>query len=121
MPRQARIVGSAAPWIRKDPKSGEYGLRRWTVADDDGYPTDALVIEPYQDEELGIDFASIGPEWIREAGHGTILLLLGNTGTEDTITGAPGRDESQREGLSTTSTPDSGSSPTMSIFASSIL
>src|SRR5690242_6666551 len=86
-------------WIRKDRKSGEYGLRRWTVADDDGYPTDALVIEPYLDEDLGIDFSKIGPEWIREAGNGTILLLLGNTGTEDTITGAPGRDEAATRGL----------------------
>ena len=86
-------------WIRKDRKSGEYGLRRWTVADDDGYPTDALVIEPYLDEDLGIDFSKIGPEWIREAGHGTVLLLLGSTGTEDTITGAPGRDEAATRGL----------------------
>jgi hypothetical protein len=86
-------------WIRKDPKSSEYGLRRWTVADDDGYPTDALVIEPYEDEELGIDFRTIGPEWIREGGHGTVLLLLGGTGNEDTITGAPGRDEAATRGL----------------------
>jgi hypothetical protein len=86
-------------WIRKDPKSGEYGLRRWTVADDDGYPTDALVIEPYVEENLGIDFGALGPDWIREAGHGTIVLLLGNTGSEDTITGAPGRDEAATRGL----------------------
>jgi hypothetical protein len=86
-------------WIRKDSKSGEYGLRRWTVADDDGYPTDALVIEPYEDEELGINFGTIGPDWIRETGSGTVVLLLGNTGTEDTVTGAPGRDEAATRGL----------------------
>jgi hypothetical protein len=57
------------------------------------------LIEPYEDEELGIDFASVGPDWIREAGHGTILLLLGNSGMEDTLTGAPGRDESPTRGL----------------------
>jgi hypothetical protein len=86
-------------WIRQDQKTGEYGLRRWTVADDDGYPTDALVIEPYVDEELGIDFGKVGPDWIREAGQGTVVLLLGQTGTEDTITGAPGRDEAAARGL----------------------
>lgn len=86
-------------WIRKDPRTGEYGLRRWTVADEEGYPTDALVVEPYFDEDLGIDFATIGPDWIRESGHGTVVLLLGSALSEDTILGAPGRGEDATRGL----------------------
>jgi hypothetical protein len=86
-------------WIRKDPRTGEYGLRRWTVADEDGYPTDALVVEPYVDDDVGIDFAAVGPEWIREEGHGTVVLLLGNSPSDDTILGAPGRSEEATRGL----------------------
>lgn len=72
--------------IEKMP-DGEYGLRQELVEDEDGEVTLEDVYEPYFDEELGIDFASIFPDFIGD--HGTVLLFLGNDLDQDTIEGDP--------------------------------
>lgn len=66
-------------WLCRDPATGEYGARKFET--DDGEFVNVVV--PFDDEKVGIDWSSIRPEWIR--GHGTVVVLLGNHGTEDTF------------------------------------
>jgi hypothetical protein len=42
-------------------------------------------------QELRLDFSSIVPEFVRTAGHGTVIVLLGNDPSQDTILGDPDR------------------------------
>ena len=88
--------------IRRDPVSGEYGLLRDTVEDEDGGQSLSDVWQPnYYDDELGIDFSTIreanGLGFIQD--HGTIILLLGNSLDEDTILGDRSRGEDVSGGL----------------------
>jgi hypothetical protein len=71
-------------WIRRD-EQGHLGLRTWET--EDGLDN---VVEPYVDSELGVDFAELGPDWIREEG-GTVFLLLGPSLDYHSIQGDPDR------------------------------
>jgi hypothetical protein len=85
-------------WVKQDPLTGEYGLKLEEVYDEDGEMTLDEVYEPYEDDEHGCDWAAVKPEWIGD--HGTVLVLLGNDPTDDTILGDPNRDESDIKGIS---------------------
>jgi hypothetical protein len=71
-------------WIRRD-EHGHLGLRTWDTAD--GLDN---VVQPHYDPEVGVDFARIGPDWVREDG-GTVFLLLGPSLDYDSILGDPER------------------------------
>ena len=49
------------------------------------------VWEPGEDEEFELDWSEVVPDFVREAGHGTVLVLLGNNIDQDTILGDPDR------------------------------
>jgi hypothetical protein len=91
------IASYAEPWdgavihIRKNPDG--YGLR--TFETDDG-PTH--VVEPYFDEDLGVDLAELGPDWVREEG-GTVILCVGSEEYPDTILGDPNKQEGTTKGV----------------------
>lgn len=70
-------------WVRKDAHSGQYGLRTWET--DDGGGDNVVVAGP--DDELGIDWADVKPEWIGD--HGTVVVLLGDDLSQDTVLGDP--------------------------------
>lgn len=73
-------------WVRKNPDTGEYGLRTWDT-DEGGENVVAAGI----DDELGIDWSLVRPDWIED--HGTVLVLLGGDFEQDTVLGDPGREE----------------------------
>jgi hypothetical protein len=68
-------------WLGRDPTTGEYGARRFETADG----TFEEVVTPHG------DFADVKPDWI--SNHGTVVVCLGNTGTEDTFLGKDGHGE----------------------------
>jgi hypothetical protein len=85
---------------RYNPKIEDYELRDIKTLYDDGTSEiDAVAPldeEAYDcDEILGIDFATIKPDWIKE--HGTMIVLFGDDPNQDTITGDPrfGGDEGE--------------------------
>ncbi len=53
-----------------------------------GNPETAFIT--YNDQELSV--RKMVPAWVREAGHGTVLVLLGSKKNVDTLFGAIGRD-----------------------------
>src|SRR5262249_48049576 len=55
------------------------------------------VYRPYADDEHGCNWEAIRPEWIDE--HGTVIVLLGNDPTDDTILGDPNRAEQDIKGI----------------------
>lgn len=86
--------------LRYDPESDEYGLHVFEV-EDAGNPIMTNVVVPYDDRtgETGVDWTSVMPQWIHDAGHGTVIVLLGNDLDEDTVLGAPDRSEDTTKGL----------------------
>jgi hypothetical protein len=86
-------------WVQQDEESGEYGLRLFEAEDPDSDEI-ALdeVVEPFLDEEHGCNWADVGPEWIQD--HGTVIVLLGDEPTQDTVLGDPSRDETDIKGIS---------------------
>ena len=64
-------------WLHKDPESGEYGLRTFEVTDPDTgiKALEAVVVEPFDDEEAGCDWSKVGRDVAEE--HGTVIVLLG--------------------------------------------
>lgn len=86
-------------WVEKNPGTGEYGLRLIDCEDDDGDTRLEAVYEPFEDEEHGCDWAAIKPDWIDE--EGTVIVLLGNSATDDTVEGDPSRNEADIKGIST--------------------
>lgn len=86
-------------WVRQDKDSGEYGLRLFRAADENGEETLEAVVDPFFDTLSGCDWSKVGPSWVREQGHGTIIVLLGNNPNEDTVLGDPSRDEADLKGL----------------------
>ena len=85
--------------VRQDPSSGEYGLVVQAVEDEDGEESLDEVYEPYLDEERGCDWSAIKPDWITD--HGTVIVLLGNDPSEDTVLGDRAREEEDIKGIST--------------------
>ena len=84
-------------WIERGENG--YALRRWEAYDPDRDMLVATnVVRPYIDEDLGVDFAAIGPEWLRAEG-GTVVLLFGASLDSDTIAGDPNRPESARSAV----------------------
>lgn len=79
-------------WIRRDPLGQTFGLR--TFDTDTG---GEIVVVPFEDDELGIDWATIKPDWIED--HGTCIVLLGSEYDESTVLGDPSRDEGGVPGL----------------------
>lgn len=73
-------------WVRKDPATGKYGLRTWDT--EDGGEN---VVVAYADEEFGVDWGLVKPDWIED--HGTAIVLLGEDSAQDTVMGDPNRDE----------------------------
>jgi hypothetical protein len=86
-------------WVMCDPDTGEYGLKiEQAVHPETGDVTLESVYSPYADEELGCDWAAIKPDWIVD--HGTVIVLLGNDPSQDTVLGDPNRPETDIKGIS---------------------
>jgi len=66
-------------WLRRDSKTGEYGARRFQTAEG----SFDEVVRPFG------SFAHVKPGWL--VNHGTVVICLGNTGTEDTFLGKDGQ------------------------------
>jgi hypothetical protein len=64
--------------LQRDPKTGEYGARRFETEDG----SFEEVVRPHG------EFGDLKPEWIKT--HGTVVICLGNTGKEDTFLGKDG-------------------------------
>ena len=86
-------------WMKLDPESGEYGLKLETCQGDGDVISLEEVYDPYVDEVHGCDWSAIKPDWIDD--HGTVIVLLGNSPTSDTVAGDPTREESDIKGIST--------------------
>lgn len=76
-------------WVMADPKTGEYGLRNFEALNDQNEVQITDVVAPFPDEEHGLDWAQVKPDWIKD--HGTVVVLLGDTPTEHTMQGDPNR------------------------------
>ncbi len=87
---------AAMIWLRRDPATGEYGLKLFDAADDGGTSRES-VVEPFDDPTSGVDWRAVKPDWIKD--HGTVIVLLGPTGKEDTVLGDPDRAEADLKGL----------------------
>jgi hypothetical protein len=86
-------------WVERDPASGEYGLKVVEAQDPDtGQESLEVVYEPFPDEEHGCNWAAIKPDWLTD--HGTVIVLLGNDPSDDTVLGDPTRSESDIKGIS---------------------
>ncbi|MGH2994834.1 MAG: hypothetical protein ACRDM9_00820, partial [Gaiellaceae bacterium] len=86
-------------WVRYDAETGEYGLRLEETEDPDtGLFSLDEVYRPYADEEHGCNWEAVKPDWIED--HGTIIVLLGNEPTDDTVLGDPDRAEQDIKGIS---------------------
>ncbi len=88
-------------WMMADAETGEYGIRRIRAVDPaTGVETPTAVYEPFNDVEAGCDWRTVAPEWLRDCGHGTVVVLLGDTPDDDTVLGSPYQDESAIKGAS---------------------
>lgn len=87
--------------LEQDAATGEYGLHVFRATDEDGTETNETVIEPFDDSDgdTGVDWTTVSPSWVQDAGHGTVIVLLGNGLNDDTVLGAPGRKEDATKGL----------------------
>jgi len=72
-------------WIERD-QQGNYRLREWAIEDEDGDVVMADVIAPFDDEEHDCDWLRIRPDWLKT---GTIMVLMGDSATADTVDGDP--------------------------------
>jgi len=100
-------------WIKRG-EDGEYGLKQVWSEDDNTYLS---VLDPYVEDEddspdllRGIDWSTVAPEWVRQPpadgsaphgpdAHGTVMVLLGNSLDQNTITNDPDRDTSATKAL----------------------
>lgn len=83
-------------WIRLDEESGDYELVEFQ--DETGR---TVVVDPAAVDWPGmghIDWAKVKPDWIDATG--TVIVLLGAKGHEDTVLGDPHADEGKLKGLS---------------------
>lgn len=85
-------------WVQYDEDSGEYGLRLEETEDAEGLFSVDEVYRPYPDDEHGCNWEAVRPEWLD--GHGTVIVLMGNDPTEDTVQGDPNRSEQDIKGIS---------------------
>jgi len=85
-------------WVQRDPVTGEYGLRLFAAVDENGQESLEAVVEPFNDPDHGCNWAAVKPDWVTD--HGTVLVLLGNTQTDDTVLGDPNRAEADIKGIS---------------------
>ena len=86
-------------WIQQDEESGEYGLKLVEAYDPDTDETSLeTVYQPFDDPDHGCDWALVKPSWIDE--HGTVIVLMGNEPTDDTVHGDPNRQEDDIKGIS---------------------
>ncbi|MER6575280.1 hypothetical protein [Nonomuraea sp. NPDC001023] len=88
---------SSLVWLQHDPVTGEYGLRRIPAEDENGRETIEHVVEPSFIDDF--DWSEVVPDFIREAGHGTVLILLGNEPSQDTVLGDLDREEARPHSL----------------------
>lgn len=70
-------------WIERNPKTGEYGLRSFDEFEDEN------VVEPFEDVVHGCDWRRVKPDFIED--HGTVIVLMGSSATDDTVLGDPNR------------------------------
>ena len=84
-------------WLQRDPETGEYGLRYLTAIDEEGQELIETVVRPFDDPDHGCDWSAVKPAWITD--HGTVIVLLGNSPTDDTALGDPNRDEAAVHGV----------------------
>ena len=86
-------------WLYQDPVTEEYGLKLEQVEDPEtGTESWEPVYVPYEDDVHGLNWAAVKPDWIDE--HGTVIVLLGNETSADTVLGDPNRSEADIKGLS---------------------
>jgi hypothetical protein len=85
-------------WVARDAKTGEYGLKTMVCEDAMGELVQEEVFDPYEDSDHGCDWAAVKPDWIED--HGTVIILLGNSSTTDTVQGDPDRSEADIKGIS---------------------
>lgn len=96
------VDGDAAMiWVTVDPATGEYGLRNFEAVDEEtGLEQIVEVVEPFQDDLHGCNWADVKPDWIED--HGTVVVLLGDDPNADTVLGDPNRPtEADIKGIST--------------------
>lgn len=87
-------------WVMQDPATGEYGLRLLEAIDPEtGESSLDEVYVPYNDPEHGCDWSLVKPDWIGD--NGTVVVLLGDEPTQDSVLGDPSREESDIKGIST--------------------
>ena len=86
-------------WLRRDPDTGEYGLVYEEVGDEGGDTSLEIVYGPYRDDEHGCDWSQVGPPWVREGGHGTVIVLLGENAEDETVLGDPTRREPKKSAV----------------------
>lgn len=94
-------------WMWKNPSTGEYELNDFEIEIEDGETeyTEVVPLHEYEeDSEFGIDeigyapWYQVVPDWVKADGHGTVVILLGNTPDQDSIMGDPRvKGESWRE------------------------
>lgn len=86
-------------WICQNPDTGEYGLKVQDAEDPEtGEIARDVVYAPYQDDDHGCDWEAVKPDWIDD--HGTVIVLLGNSTSDDSINGDSEREERAAKGLS---------------------
>jgi hypothetical protein len=85
------VKGGEAAMIQivYDPERRVYGLRNF------GEELLSVVDPDFDDDEWGLNWADSIPGWVREAGHGTVVVLLGNEETQHTMLGNPERGEDE--------------------------
>lgn len=86
-------------WLLFDEVGGEYGLKNFlAINSTTGAEEWTSVVEPFDDVEHGVDWSQVKPDFIKD--HGTVVVLLGNNPTEDTVLGDPNRNEADIKGIS---------------------
>ncbi len=85
-------------WVARNPKTGEYGLKLESCEGPNGTTSLEGVYDPYEDATHGCDWSTIKPDWIED--HGTVVVLLGNNATANTVEGDPTRNETDIKGIS---------------------
>ena len=86
-----------------DEAKGVYGLLNLEVYDPEtGDMAIDEVYEPYDGTENGdgCDWMKVVPQFVKDTGHGTVLVLLGNQPDANTMKGDPSREEADTKGLS---------------------